>query len=209
MKNLLIISCFFVLSSCLHVYFDRPQPKKGIILSSVPQEVQGRWADSMDIIQVTDNCLSMFESQTDSVGNIIGVDSTYYFLSDSINIQKAGNYYVVNLLERGQGWEVYIIDKHANGDVYWYYPKTAPYFGKGHGLRVDRIDQNYKQIEINDSTFKEKKPLYKKSLKPNKNVTSVNSVYYKGQFRIKDIDKIIIPENIFWVFKADGTIGQK
>jgi hypothetical protein len=38
-----------------------------------------------------------------------------------------------------------------------------------------------------------------------KNVMSRNAVYYSGQFKIKDIKKVIIPENLSIIYKYDGT----
>jgi hypothetical protein len=127
-----------------------------------------------------------------------------FILSDSFQLYKAGDYYVANYTKDKIWWEVEIIDRKENGDLYFYYPSTAPYFGKRLGLRVSEIEQEFEPVWLNDSVGKDRRVIFKKSLKM-KNVMSRNAVYYSGQFKIKDIKKVIIPENLSIIYKYDGT----
>lgn len=209
MKFFLFFLLVFLFTSCFstYIYFDQQQPRNGIELSSAPDELLGKWKDSTGLkINISTTCLLMTVPKKDNIGTVVGIDTSYSCLSDSIKLQKAGDYYVLNLLHKDEKWQVFIIRKDQNGDQVWYYPQTAPYFGKGHGLKVERIDATYKLKEKGDSIFVEQKPLFKKSFRPNKKVESIDAVHYNGQFRIKDIEKVIKPENVFWILKANGTI---
>lgn len=209
MRILLFTFCFLSLTSCFstYVYFDEPQPSEGTYLTEAPLELQGKWHDSTTIsLKITPTCLIISERIIDSVDKSVRIDADTSCLSDSIRLHKAGDYYVLNLLHKDKKWQVFIIEKQKNGDQVWYYPETAPYFGKGHGLKVKQIDQTYRQKEIGDSLYKEQKPFFKKSLRPGKKVEKVNAVHYTGQFRIKDIEKVTIPENVFWILRANGKV---
>lgn len=199
-----LLCLMFGLNSCLSVYFDQPQPKNGIQLKSVPKELQGSWIEKSDTVYIGDN--GIYHYEFDSLSQSFVKEGLS--LSDSVLLYKAGEYYVVNFTDDYKLWEVEIIHRHDNGDLYFYYPRTAPYFGRNINLRVDSISQVYEPVMINDSTGRDRRVLFKKSLKM-KNVMSRNAVYYKGQFRIRDIPKVIIPENLDGIYKHDGTIERK
>lgn len=187
-------------SSCFHVYFDQPQPKNGIKLPTVPDELHGKWIDVKDTFYIDGS--GGFGYDFDSIsGNYI---KDGFLLSDSILLYRAGNYYVVNYSKDRIWWEVEIIERKENGDLYFYYPSKAPYFGKRLGLRVDKIEQEFEPVWLNDSIGRNRHVLFKKSLKMN-NVMSRNAIYYKGQFRIKDIKKVTILDNLTIIYKHDGT----
>jgi hypothetical protein len=199
-QSFFVILLLLGLSSCFHLYFDQPQPKKGIKLTTVPVELQGRWFRDNDTSYIDEN--GLFNYDFDSIKGKFIKDR--YALSDSILLFKSGDYYVLNFKDKSW-WEVVIIERKRNGDIYFYYPSTAPYFGKSFGLRVHKIDQHFGSIWINDSVARDRHILFKKRLSLKKGI-SRKAVYYKGQFRIKDIKKVTIPENVLWIFKNDGTI---
>lgn len=208
MKTAFQILGLLMLVSChTAVFFDQPQPKNGIVLHEVPIELRGEWTCETETITISEKCFEYDYTSTDNLGNQVDSDPDLYCLSESINIQQAGDYFVVNIFmpDEDQGWQVLIIDRQKNGDIIWYYPITPPFFGKGHGLKVERVEKKYNTKIINDSTYKEVRPLFKKSLKPSDKVEEFTAVYYSGQFRIKDIKRILIPENIDFIFRKNGT----
>jgi len=149
--------------------------------------------------------------EKDSLGN--WQEMLNFTLSDSVVLQQSGNFCVLNyqlkrheLKERETPWSVLIISPQLNGDIIWYRPNLAPFFGKNCHLHVKQVEKTYAKKYINDSTSYERKPLYKKSLKESKRVDYIDGVYYSGQFRYKDIKKILLPGNIFFTLKKDGSI---
>jgi len=197
----------FSLSSCFRLYFDQPQPKNGVLLSSVPDELQGAWCSEFDEKIQKDTTFidhrGMYHMKFDSLQMKFVEESL--FLSDTFLLYQAGDYYVTNGTDDGIWWEINILHVQDNGDIHIYYPSTAPYFGKRCGLRVDSIDQTYGRYGADSSEWIERTPLFKKSLSM-KNVLQRNAVYYSGQFRIKDIKKVIISDNLVYNFRKDGTI---
>lgn len=212
MRTIFYILSFLSLTSCFstYVYFDEPQPSKGTFLTEAPTELHGTWFDSTEIeLKISSTCLIMKERIYDSLDNSIRFEADTSCLSDSIMLYKAGDYYVLNLLHKDEKWQVFIIEKKSNGDQVWYYPETAPFFGRGHGLKVKEVEKTYRLKQIGDSIYKEQKPIFNKSFRPNKKVEKINAVHYSGQFRIKDIQKVAIPENVFWVLRSNGKIFTK
>ena len=188
-----------LLSSCVSVYFDQPQPKGGELLTNFPKEFQGKWLGDDDTIYINSNCVKVYEYITDSVTMLKETKLTQFCLSDSIQLYKAGDYYVANLKNKEQGWEIYVFEFQKNGDLYSYYPSTSPFMGKGHGLKVEKVISTPIDASISEGSAGNE--IVSKSIQPKDNET-INTVYYKGQFRIKDIHKIIKEENTAfkWVF---------
>jgi len=206
-KRFILVGLLFIgllfFSSCLSVYFDQPQPKNGVEQNTIPEEMQGRWESSTSTIIISKNCMIAIDLEENDSGDLIAKDTTLMCLSDSINIQKANEYFIVNLLDRNGNWGICAADILSDGTINWYYPATTPFFGKRGGLKVRKVTYTYKK----ETGKRKTSPLFKKCLKPNKENWEINEVYYTGQFKIKNIDKIIIPENLFWSLKPDGTIS--
>jgi len=197
MKNTLVFFTLLMvfISSCTNVYFDQPQPKNGEILKFVPLELRGTWIEKLDTLYITKHGFEEVNVKTDSFGTIASIKRETHILSDSLMLQKAGKYYVVNIREK-KNWQVVILDRQNNGDIIWYYPFSPPFFGEGNGLKVKKVKGNINGVEIIDKSL------------TNKDKGSISSVYYQGQFRSEDIKKILIEENKLWIFKADGTIFE-
>ncbi len=202
----LILPTLLLLSSCFSLYFDQPQPKGGIQLLSVPEDLQGFWVKDSSVDLDTDtvyiDATGQYSFVFDSLAKVYRKEG--YFLSDSMLLFKAGDYYVANLSKDGIWWEVEIIELKENGDICLYYPKTAPYFGRGRGLKVLKIVQEYDPIPLKDHPIgRERRVVFRRSLGM-KNVYSREAVYYEGQFRIKDIEKVVIQENLAERYTFDG-----
>lgn len=195
MKSTLIILTLLTafLSSCTNVFFDQPQPKNGKKLKFVPTELQGTWIEQLDTIYITKNGLEEVNVKMDSLDNIASIEREKFYLSDTLVLTKAGKYYVVNLFEKNN-WQVIILDKQSNGDVIWYYPSEPPFFGEGQGLKVKKVTGKINGIKTTDTSL------------TNKDKGKEITVYYEGQFRIKDIKKVLLKENQLWIFKSDGSI---
>lgn len=207
MKNLiyslLLISLF---SSCLSVCFNQPQPKGGVVLNIVPKELQGKWIGDEETVIITDKGLEEIKEFKDSLGNIKETTHTEYILSDfvilendsnrSVILEKASSYYVCNLKTPSEStnvdWMVFIIDIQSNGDMKFYYPQEPPYFGKGHGLKIEKVERSGRHGAYTNRSLKK--------------TDEITAVYYSGQFRIKDIQKVIKPNNLLYTYKKDGTI---
>ncbi len=191
--NVFLISILTFLTSCVGVYFDMPQPKGGVRVNSVPQELQGTWIDT-DTIMISNEGMVQTSSTKDSTGKIISSQRIPTFLSDSVMMFKAGKYYIVNTLNKnGKGYELMVIEKQTNGDIYWYNAVKSPFFGTGNGYEVTKVVRNKNGKEIINKSIKNV---------PGENITEV---YYKGQMSISDISKIVQPKNKFSVMKKDGT----
>lgn len=195
MKNkiLPLLILLILIYSCTNVYFDQPQPKNGENLKFIPKELHGTWVENLDTIYITKNGFIEVNVKTDSLDDIISVKTENIFLSDSLILNKAGKYYVLNLLEKGN-WQVIIMDKQRSGDIIWYYPAKPPFFGEGDDLKVKKVMGEINGVETIDKSL------------TNKDKGSSMTVYYEGQFRIKDIKKVILEDNQLWIFKSDGTI---
>ena len=203
--SLLSLFTLLFLSSCTSVYFDRPQPKGGQRLSSVPEELQGTWIDKYDTVYMRSQELLRVSTELDSMDNI--VDVAYYsnVLSDSVRLYKAGNHYVANIQDPEKGWEILVIEREADGDIFWYYPLEAPFLKQTLGLRIKKVERS-KSIETADSTYTEK--FTNKSIKVVEG-ENIDAIFYKGQFKIKHIPSIIRPGNVYWQWNANGTIGEE
>jgi hypothetical protein len=196
---------FVFLTSCTFVYFDQPQSAGGERLSSVPTEIQGQWVGSKDTVKVTSKGLTQISVAYDSLDNIESITETNYFLSDTVQLYKSGDLYVANLYNPEQGWEILVAKRSEEGAVTWYYPLSDPYFGKGGGLKIDRVERS-KSVPQGDSSVVE--TFSNKSLKVVEG-ENINVIYYKGKMKPEKLPMIIQENNIYWMLLPDGTIYEE
>lgn len=204
-RILLFAMPFFLITSCTFVYFDQPQSAGGVRLSSVPVELQGKWAGSKDTVKVTEKGLTQISVAYDSLNNVESVTETNYFLSDSVQLYKSGDLYVANMLNSEQGWEILVAKRGEDGSVTWYYPLSDPYFGKGGGLKIDRVERS-KSVPQGDSSVVE--TFTNKSLKMVEG-ENINVIYYKGKMKAEKLPMIVQENNIYWLLLPDGTIFEE
>ena len=194
MKKLLCFLIVAFFSSCTGVYFNSPQPGDGKKFNSVPAELQGKWIENSDTCIVNSSGMYQTESKKDSAGNVISVKRKWTNLSDSILLFSLDKYYVINILgDDGKGYQVVVIDIQSNGDINWYYPLNAPFFGSRKGLEVVKVNRTVKGKRKTD-----------KSLKAVKG-EQIDEVYYSGKLNTDDLKKVMLPVNLIWVLKKDGT----
>ena len=107
---ILITSLFFF--SCTEIIFEDPQPLNTKSISSIPKDIQGKYA-----------FMVLNEETLMEIGeNFITDDKSNAYLSDSLIIKKVGNQYVVNkLISQGEGkvgkWNVYVLEDKGCGFV--------------------------------------------------------------------------------------------
>ena len=91
-----------IITSCTTVYFDRPQPKDGIVMTEFPEEVQGTWNLMEQLgslkIELSATSMTMTEYEKDSITNQNVIKkSTEVLLGDSIILKDCKSFYVMNL----------------------------------------------------------------------------------------------------------------
>ena len=192
-------------TSCTSVYFDQPQSAGGEQLRSVPSELQGTWVGMNDTLRLDDQRMIRLHTEYDSLDNPIETQVLEYPLSDTIQLYKSGDLYVVNMLRRDYGWEILVVEKKPDGTLFWYYPLTEPFFGTGGGLKVDRVERT-RYIESADSVITQ--PVVNRSVKRVEG-ESINTVYYKGNMKAKKLRMILREDNIYWQLNPDGTIEEE
>lgn len=197
MKKLILISLFGLFGGCTKVYFDQPQPKNAKALNVVPKELRGKWVLDEDTTYITEKGRLDITVYTDSLKKT-EVTKEAAYLSDSLILKKAGKFYVINQRDDA-GWHITVIKKEKNGDLSWYLPHNYPYFNERHRLKVNKVvlgsgDHRGDSIEC-------------KSLKDIKNLdtSDIREVHYKGKLKISDIKKAIVPKNLVYIFKKNGT----
>lgn len=195
LKKYLFIMLLLSLTSCVSVYFDQPQPNGGELLTSLPKEFQGKWLGDDDTININSTCLEVSKKIVDSLTMTTSVETVNYCLCDSVKMYKAGNYYIANLFKEDFGWEIFVFEIQKNGDLVSYYPSSPPYMGKRGGLEIIKVVSTI----INEETL-ENDEIISKSIKQ-KNNQMIRQVFYKGQFRVKDVKKVIKEDNKVFVWK--------
>ena len=183
-----------LMASCTSVHFEVPQPKGGQGLNEIPKELQGTWVNKKDTCKVFANGYTDINAELDSLGNVENIKKNGRLLSDSTILNKGGAYYVANFLGNdGNGYQVVIIEKKANGEIHWYYPATPPFFGSSKDLVVKKVVRRKGQTKFNNQTLE------------NVEGESIDQVFYLGQFSVEDIKKITIRKNTIRILKPDGT----
>lgn len=210
MKSSYLILTLLLLSSCVTVHFNEPQPKGGERLYTVPEELHGKWRDMDEGNEI--NKFGLIESDLvydDSLAEfhdeyvVVDTSYEYIYLNDSIRLYKAKDYYVYNYLE-DWGWTVLVIDKDDQGNLNFYAPNNFTALSKFRGLKVDSVQlqslNRYDELE------------YKMIVKPDfdnmreDQIEDVIDVYVSGQIKKRDIKKLIRHENFIQSYRIDGTV---
>lgn len=111
-RSVLIVLVGLFLYSCTEVIFENPQPMNAKSLTSIPNELQGKFS-----------FLVLNEETLMEIGkNFITDDKSKAYLSDSLVINKIGNRYVINkLISQGEDkagkWNVYVLEDKGCGFV--------------------------------------------------------------------------------------------
>lgn len=202
MKKPIFLIVFVILSSCDGVvYFGLPQPGNNDPLKTVPDKLIGKWIDEdkageADTFYMTKYGQIKIVVEKDSLGKI-NISRINHLLSDSLILKKSGKYYVVNYAREGRWHIPYIIKKETNGDISFYNPNHYPYFGEREGLEAELIISN------NDTVYKNS--IYDIKI-PDFAVFAILQANYIGELSPTDIKKMILPQNIDYILKHNGSV---
>jgi hypothetical protein len=184
-----------LLASCSSIYFQEVQPKGGDNLTEMPEELFGIWQGDSEGWKIDKNGFTNIDYKTDTLDNIIDTVYTITPLSDSTRIYRTKDFYVLNLRDNSQYWEIVVIRSINKGDIYFYYISDPEIFIKIKGIKLERA--NY-YIDGELRTVKTVNPDAKTSLK-------FDSAVFSGQMKSESFRKAlksITPT----IFGKDGKI---
>lgn len=183
MKKLIVLLALFTLVSCKYpvFYFSQPQPGKEKNLSTIPDELLGKWINKEgDSLIVSPKGYSTINIKTDSLNTkTFSIDNNP--LSDTLVLKKSGHYYVLNAYEKNSPsvkWTIQmIINKDKNGDIKGYYPLKPPYFGF--------IKVGNRKTHL---------------------LSGGMTIFQEGNLKQKHLKKVVTPQNMVLILKKDGTL---
>ena len=190
---LIAIATLF-LSACTHVYFVNPQPKGAKQLSEIPKELCGKWDNEFGGVHIEFDKITMYDISRDSLDNIIYTNYTITPLSDMFRLYKAEDFYVFNLTEYEGYWEVGVVSIEKNGDIITYYISDVDALSNDPNLKVTEANYLVGDEEI---MLTELNPEYDET-------EFLMHVVFSGQMSVKSLRKMMVPENILYIFKPDG-----
>jgi len=199
---LLLITAVF--TSCTTVYFDRPQPKDGIIMTEFPEEIQGTWNLMEQLgslkIELSASSMTMTEYEKDSITNENVVKkSTEVLLGDSIVLKDCKSFYAMNLKENDKQFQVVTLVTNDQNDLLVYSPKSLPFWKNSCRLKLDSVvvseggfmgggeERTQKNFEIAEGE-------------------NISTVFYSGWLKSKHLKKIHREDNLLLILRQDGTI---
>jgi len=171
------------------------QPRGGDRLNEMPKELYGEWYGDTEGWLINELGLTNIDFKTDSLENIIDTVYTTTPLSDSIQIYKSEELYVLNFRGKSEYWEIAIFQPKSNGDISIYNISDPKVFAKVKGLKL--VEANY-TIDDKYQTVSNLEPAAESSLK-------FESAIFSGQMKLNSLKKIL-KEISPTIFKHDGTI---
>ena len=199
---LLLIATVF--TSCTTVYFDRPQPKDGMVMTEFPEEIQGTWnlmeqLGSLKIV-LSASSMTMTEYEKDSITNENVVKkSTEVLLGDSIVLKDCKSFYAMNLKENDKQFQVVTLVTNDQNDLLVYSPKSLPFWKNSCRLKLDSVivseggfmgggeERTQKNFEIAEGE-------------------NISTIFYSGWLKSKHLKKIHREDNLLLILRRDGTI---
>lgn len=210
MKFILPIALSLILTSCLTVSFNQPQPKDGQRLKEFPEKLQGKWKmDDGDFIMIDATGIGTSNLIVDSLNNIIDTSYRYTSLSDSLRIYEGGKYYVYNEQSSNGSWTFAVTKVDFKGNIYNYLCDDFKFYSSLKGLKVDSASymvQHY--LHEIDELITLDTTVYNPSVKELSKINNdeIEWIYFNGQIRIRDLKKITVRKNLISIYKVDGTI---
>lgn len=196
MKLFLFTLSVLILSSCVSIYFTEPQPKEGIFLSEVPKELHGSWhRGNYEMIIESKGSINYRTRHSDTITNKLDTLYENLILSDTVQLFKINNLYVLNYRVKNNPWEIVIIEKKRSGNIFIYGSTETEIFSKDKSLKF--VNANF-TIDDKDTTVQTLKPNFGNSGK-------LNSVTYSGQMSFETIKKLTTRKYLFRILKTDGT----
>ncbi len=197
MKLALFTILVLILSSCVIIYFTEPQPKEGILLSEMPKELQGSWhMDNSEMIIESKGIIVYKTRHRDTITNRLDTLYEKLILSDTVQLYKINNLFVLNYREKNSPWEIAIIEKKRSGNIFVYGSTDTEIFSRDKSLRFENANFT---IDEKDTTVQTLNPDFGYSYK-------LNSATYSGQMTFETLKKIATRKNLFRILKTDGTV---
>lgn len=186
------LSLVLVFTSCLNIEYTSPQPFLSKNLQEFPKELQGDWYD----VYLKDGDTSeTFHIGVDAHGFVVEntekleIKRRYYGLSDSVQLRKKKDVYMLNCREDNM-WKISIIQVLENGDIKY----------------VDPLNLN---LLLTDPHLKVSQAYYKKNSvtisKDSLEHADVDHVIFSGKMTYKTLQKCLNEEE-YTVFKRNGEI---
>lgn len=198
MKLFISISILILLfASCSSIYFQEVQPKGGDNLTEMPKELFGIWHGESEGWKIDKYGFTNIDYETDTLNNIIDTVYKTTPLSDSTRIYRTKDFYVLNLRENSQYWEIVVIRPMDKGDIYFYYISDPKIFTKIKGIKLERA--NY-YIDGELRTVKTVDPDAESSIK-------FESAVFSGQMKSGSLRKALKSLSPT-VFGNDGKIYE-
>jgi len=196
MKSFIALSTLLLLlASCSHIYYEEVQPKGGVYLSGMPDELVGTWFTEQEGWQLSENGITNIDFRTDSLDNRIDTLYKTTPLSDSLRFYRAEDLYVLNSRENRSYWEIIIFEPLANGDINVYVVSDP------------KIVASIKGVKLEEAIYYvDGEPRSGKTLEPEaEGSLRFSSALFSGQMKYKSLIKtlISIPPTIL---RKDGTI---
>ena len=193
-----------VFTSCTTVYFDRPQPKDGIVMTEFPEEVQGTWNLMEQLgslkIELSATSMTMTEFEKDSITNQNVIKkSTEVLLGDSIILKDCKSFYVMNLKENDKQYQVVTLVSNDQNDLLVYSPKSLPFWKNSCKLKLDSV------IVSEGGFMGGGEEHVQKNFKIAEG-ENINTIFYSGFLKSKHLKKMHREDNLLMILKRDGTI---
>lgn len=193
--SLLAISTF--LMSCTHIYFLETQPRKATRLMEIPSELHGFWGDETGSTEIGAKGITIVEITEDTTGGESNkiTDTRFMELNEDFQLYKSLDLYAFNLKEsEGKYWELGVVKRESNGDIYYY--TSANYEDFAYDKRLKVVETKYLDGE-EERTFKKVQE---------ESDMVLEHVVYSGKMDHKTMLNITKEGNLVSVYRADGTI---
>ena len=207
MKSLpYLVAAIFFLSSCSHIYFTEAQAGGGALLSEVPKELHGKWKIDeresakegiTEWLTIEKEGYRYFKVVKDSLQKVDTVKTETTLLSDSTKLYVSGKIYIFNYQDENPNWEIVVLEKRANGSIYFYESRDLKFFIR---------DKNLNLLEAKYTIDEEEKIL--KTLDPS-HTESANFQHaiFSGQLSTKTIHRLTRKKYRLHVLKKNGKVA--
>jgi hypothetical protein len=169
MKSLpYLVAAIFFLSSCSHIYFTEAQAGGGTLLSEVPKELHGKWKidekesakeNITEWLTIEKEGYRYFKVVKDSLQKVDTVKTETTLLSDSTKLYVSGKIYIFNYQDENPNWEIVVLEKRANGSIYFYESRDPNFYKRDKNLNLVQakytIDEEEKIVKTLDPPYTE------------------------------------------------------
>ena len=163
----------------------------------IPSELHGFWGDETGSTEIGANGITIVEITEDTTGGESNkiTDTRFMELNEDFQLYKSLDLYAFNLKEsEGKYWELGVVKRESNGDIYYYTSTNYEDFAYDKRLKV--VETKYLDGE-EERTFKKVQE---------ESDMVLEHVVYSGKMDHKTMLNITKEGNLVSVYRADGTI---